>query len=110
MTQAQWLTCDDPDAMIAALRTRPSRRKQILFAVACWRRRADLREDRLAVVEAMEGFVEGLKTRAQWVAAARVHHARVEAESVFVPDPFSEDDVEWFAQRPDPDLTLPVEK
>lgn len=35
MTEAEWLTCDNPPAMLKFLEGRASERKLRLFAVAC---------------------------------------------------------------------------
>ena len=37
MTEAEWLTCTDPGAMLELLGTRIGRRKLRLFAIACCR-------------------------------------------------------------------------
>jgi hypothetical protein len=62
VTEAEWLTCDDPRRMLEALRGRASDRKARLFACACcrriWKRLKDARL-REAVVAA-ELFADGL--------------------------------------------------
>lgn len=46
MTEAEWLGCTDPEAMIGYLVLHPSKRKWRLLTVACWRRyRLHLPED-----------------------------------------------------------------
>lgn len=74
MTEAEWLTCNEPSPMLAFMRRRLSQRKLRLFAVACCRRvwEGVTPYARLAV-EVAERFADGLadgKERA--VARARV--------------------------------------
>jgi hypothetical protein len=45
MTEAEWLACTDPEAMLRFLADRVSLRKQRLFALACARRVAPLWDD-----------------------------------------------------------------
>jgi hypothetical protein len=38
MTEAEWLTCADPESMLSQLGERASDRKLRLYAIACWRK------------------------------------------------------------------------
>src|SRR4051794_26497518 len=61
MTEAEWLSCRDPDPLLAYLRGKASDRKFHLFVSACCRRiwsMLDPRSQRL--VEAFEGHDAGL--------------------------------------------------
>ena len=72
MTETEWMTCTNPELMVAFLRGKVSDRKLRLFAIACCRNIWDLVDDersRLAV-ETSERYVEGLVGRAE---LARVH-------------------------------------
>src|SRR4051794_34081036 len=66
MTQAEWLGCTDPEAMLESLRGRPLDRKLRLFMVACCRRVWDAfgvyEEDwgRQEAVEVAERLADGL--------------------------------------------------
>ena len=61
VTDAEWLSCDDPTPMLAYLEGKASDRKLRLFAVACCRRVWEaLNEDGRRAVEAAEGFADGL--------------------------------------------------
>ena len=62
MTEADWLTCNDPTAMLEFLERRATDRKLRLFGVACCRRVWNLMTDSgwRNGVEAAERFAEGL--------------------------------------------------
>ena len=71
MTEAEWLSCSDPEAMIEFLRRNASDRKVRLFAVACCRRvwsSLEHEELRDAVVKA-ESFADGLADRDEMLQA-----------------------------------------
>ena len=61
MTEADWLTCDDPREMLEFLRGRAGERKLRLFAVACCRRVWEFIPRGLAerAVEEAERFADG---------------------------------------------------
>ena len=69
MTEADWLSCNDPIVMLDWLRSRGdvSRRKLRLFAAACCRRVWNLIPDECdrAVVEVIERVADGLATEAE---------------------------------------------
>jgi hypothetical protein len=94
MTEAEWLTCVDPKAMLGFLKGRTSDRKLRLFAVACCYRIVDLLtpESRAALEVAhrfAEGMASGLERKlarasalsAGWVIEGRVKHARGPAKA-----------------------------
>jgi hypothetical protein len=61
MTEAEWLACDDPDAMLTFLHRRATGRKLRLFACACCRRLWHLLRDERSrrAVEAAERCADG---------------------------------------------------
>jgi hypothetical protein len=67
MTEAEWLACDDPEAMFRFAEDRVSERKLRLFSVACcrrvWRHLIDPRSR--AAVEVAERFADGRATVAE---------------------------------------------
>src|SRR4051812_33073244 len=64
MTEEEWMTCVDPQAMLVGLRTNPSDRKLHLFACACWRVVLPFFGPRSrAAVEASEAFADGTASR-----------------------------------------------
>jgi hypothetical protein len=63
VTEAQWLACEDPEAMLAFLRGRASERKLRLFACACCRKISELigrTRHGLRAVAAGEQMADGL--------------------------------------------------
>jgi hypothetical protein len=61
MTEAEWLACTDPKAMLDHLAGKAGERKRILFGCACWRRVWHLlpRGPARKVVASMERYADG---------------------------------------------------
>jgi hypothetical protein len=81
MTEAEWLSCIDPDRMLRFLQGKSTDRKRRLFGVACcrrmWRALVDPRSRRF--VEAHERFADGLAHQADLDLALRPAEAAREA-------------------------------
>ncbi len=90
MTEAEWLACAEPRAMLGQVRGRVSDRKLRLFGCACCRR-AGLGRRRKArgAVEAAEGYADGgLGPEDLWAAFVALDGAPEEARRVAVPREF----------------------
>jgi hypothetical protein len=78
MTEAEWLTCTDPQTMLGLLRDKASPRKLRLFACACCLRLGTMLADgspTRAAVEAAERFADGSCSEEELQAArARARH------------------------------------
>jgi hypothetical protein len=70
MTEAEWLSCPDPEPMLESVRGNASERKLRLFACGCCRRIWNLLTDPArTAVEMAERFADGLATEAEREAA-----------------------------------------
>ena len=87
MTEARWLACRDPEAMLDVARFGGSDRKLRLFALACVRVITDQlsRDESKAAVDAIERYAEGKATRADlqraWNGALAALHDIIEDAS-----------------------------
>jgi hypothetical protein len=81
MTEADWLTCDEPREMLGFLRARAGKRKLRLFAVACCRRVWELIPPGVArrAVEEAERYADGAVSPQE--RAALLHALAAEADS-----------------------------
>jgi hypothetical protein len=73
MTEADWLSCSDPDAMLQFLEGKASQRKLPLFCVACCRHlltQIKLQSWDVAAVDVAERFADGNATAAELETAA----------------------------------------
>jgi hypothetical protein len=73
MTEAEWLACDAPQAMLTFLRKRANDRKMRLFGAACWRCRArdfasfdELRKATLRAEQMVDGEYKQKKADGKW--------------------------------------------
>ncbi len=68
MSEAEWLTCTNPQLMWWVLKAKPSRRKQRLFAAACCHRITHLLTDERCqrAVELVELLADGLVMDDEW--------------------------------------------
>ena len=82
MTEAEWLTCADPQRMLEFLESKTSDRKLRLFAIACCHRVWELLDDPPSrdAIEMAEWFVEGRIT------AAELQEASLLVDGNFLPD------------------------
>jgi hypothetical protein len=90
MTEQEWLTCADPEAMLKPLRGRVSDRKLWLFAVACaWERGVLVGEEQnRRYLAALVRFADGKATRRKAQAARRAAYPTWGQVSILdFPDP-----------------------
>jgi hypothetical protein len=68
VTEAEWLTCDDPDGMLQLAGQGMSERKRLLLACACCRRIWPLITDERSrrAVETAERYLEGQASEQNW--------------------------------------------
>ena len=90
MTEAQWLSCTNPKAMLGALPRTTSSRKLRLFAVACCRRAWPLLRDARSrrAVDVAERHADGRASDAE------VSEAELAADDVWMEPPASFSDAE----------------
>ncbi len=75
MTEQEWLTCIDPDAMLKFLRGKASGRKRRLFACACCRYISDWLRDKESqtAIEVAERYADGRASDKERIAARNTH-------------------------------------
>ncbi|MDY3558225.1 hypothetical protein R5W23_003649 [Gemmata sp. JC673] len=90
MTEAEWLTCTDPQLMLDYLASIPTDRKLRLFACACCRRRGDLliEPHHVRILQVAEALADG---------RADLESLRAEREHLF-----ARDYALWAATHEDP--------
>jgi hypothetical protein len=67
VTEAEWLTCDDPQTMLEFLQRKAEDRSLYLFSVACYRRVWPLLTEHVRqAIEVKERYADGLATEAQY--------------------------------------------
>ncbi|HYV39290.1 MAG TPA: hypothetical protein VE988_26615 [Gemmataceae bacterium] len=83
MTEAEWLTCTDPQAMLEFLKGKTSDRKLRLFAVACCRRVWQVLTDERTrtIVDISEKYADGVVSNAQ---LQQAHNDACEAASTAI--------------------------
>jgi len=83
MTEAEWLTCNDPTPMVEFLRGKASDRKMRLFAVACcrlaWHHMSDERKITVELAEQLL-LLSRSSARAGTAPALRCRRGRDEAD------------------------------
>jgi hypothetical protein len=106
MTEQEWLSCTDPEPMLAFLKSEASHRKLRLFAVACLRRILDLLDDYQERVRTNKEFA--LKSNEPDLARNAVEVAErfadgrtemAELKALF-PSPDEDDDASMYASGP----------
>src|SRR4051812_13569039 len=113
MTEAEWLSCGDPDAMLVFLQDKGLDRKLRLFSCACCRRVWHLlgKGASRTAVETAERFADGLVGEVELEAARRAALAAADvypeeaAAAAATPDPAW---VSWAAEAASYDAADPV--
>jgi hypothetical protein len=99
MTEAEWLTCTDPQKMLGLLQGQASDRKLRLFACACCRRIGDFLSigAPLEAVEVAERYADGRATNQERLVARSAVIASAEAEGTNLFDDYEHELIEWGA-------------